>query len=257
MAGHRKPERPDLSTIEEAQIVHHLHGLELPAFEQLLQNDAFGPRHLVAILRDPAASPEVLRRIYEDNDLVANYRVKVALVQHPKLPRTVASELLRHLFWRDRAVVIDNPRLHPQVRRTAEYLLEEQIDVLQLGEKISLARLAGRGVIRMLRKEHDRSVVTILLTNSRLTEEDVLFMITRTGARPDVLTTIGRSKRWSQRYPVKFRLARNPATPPSVTLGFLSSFLDRDLQALTSTPTVPHVVRRTAKRILTEGRNRR
>jgi hypothetical protein len=257
MAGHRMPERPDLSTIDEAQIVHHLHGLALSDFERLLKNDAFGPRHLVSLLRDPAASPAVLRRVYEDDDLHANYRVKVALVQHPKLPRPVASELLRHLFWRDLAVVIDNARVHAQVRRTAEYLLEEQVEALRLGEKLSLARLAGRSVIRMLRKEHDLSVVNILLTNSRLTEEDVLFMITRSGARPDVLTAIGRSGRWSQRNPVKLALARNPATPPSVTLGFLSGLLDRDLKGLIATPTVPHIVRRTAQRILTEGRSRR
>lgn len=257
MAVRATSERPDFSRLGEAEILRHLHVVGPEDFEDLLQNPAFHHRHLIALLRNPSLPQAVLKRICDDDEMISHYRVKAVLVLHPNTPRVAALEMLRHLFWRDLLQVTESARVHPQIRRTAEHLLEEQMDSLKLGEKLSLARLAGRSVIRILRKEQDPSVASVLLNNSRLTEEDVIFMVTRSGVRPDILRTVGRSRRWSQRYPVRLGLVRNVATPPSVSLGLLTGLLDRDLTALAGLPTLPDVVRRTAQRILREGRTRR
>jgi len=211
---------------------------------------------MVTILRDPGLPPALLKRIAEDDDILRDYRVKTAMALHPKTPKIVALELIRHLFWRDLLFVIESLRVHPQVRRTAEYLLSEQIPDLTLGEKLSLARLAGRSVIRMMRADQDHRVIKVLLGNTRVTEEDVVFLSSRSGSRQEVLRVVGRTPRWVARPSVRFALVKNPGTPPAVGLGLISGLKVPDLQVLVNSPSVPFVIRRTAERMLSEGRNR-
>jgi len=243
-------ERPDLATLSSDAILAHLHGLDEAGFAQLLQNPAFGEKHVLSLLSSPGVGEEILSRIYKERSLAKRYRVRCALASHPNMPRVLALELVHQLFWRDLLRVAENLRLHAPVRRSAEELLRENVEVLTLGEKISLARLATRGIIRAIRKETAPRVVEALLQNPRLMEEDILVMVGRSGAPAHVLQQVGRSAKWSARYSVRLALARNPGTPPGVALSFLSSLSKADLKALVSMPGVPTIVREGARNVL-------
>jgi hypothetical protein len=249
-------ERPDFSRIGESEIPRHLATLRPEEFDRLLENPAFNSRHLVTLLRNPGLHAGILERVCENDELSSHYRVRAALVLHPGTPRARAMELLYHLFWRDLLQVTESPRVHPQIRRMAEHLLEETLESLTLGEKLSLARMAGRSAIRSLRKGNESAVAEVLLTNTRLTEEDVIFMASRGGSTSAILQIVGRNRRWSQRYPIRLALVRNPSTPANISLGLLTGLLARDLKALAMLPAVPAVVRATARKILEEGRKR-
>ncbi len=56
-------------------------------------------------------------------------------------------------------------------------------------------------------------VVMALLENPRLSEEHVLVLTNRKNLPAEVLEAIFRDKRWSESYPVKLALAKNPKTP--------------------------------------------
>lgn len=245
----------DLSRIPEEEIRYHLQGLNRERFESLIRNPGFHSRHLVTLLRDDSVESDLIRRIYDDEELRSDYRVKSAMARHPHTPKVIALELLRHLFWRDLLHVMDSLKVNPHVRRTAEYLLGEQIENLTVGEKLALARQANRSAIRLLRRLPDPKIVRILLTNPRLTEEDVLFITTRGESKGPILRAVGRSPRWARRYPIRLALVRNASTPPAVSLPLVSGLLERDLEALTHMSTVHPAVRKTAARVLREGRS--
>jgi hypothetical protein len=243
-------ERPDLSGLPSDAIFPHLQNLDAEGLSQLLRNPEFGEKHVLSYLSSPAVGEEMLTRIHKERSLLKRYRVRYALASHPNMPRVLALELVHLLFWRDLLRVSENPKLHAHVRRAAEELLREGVEVLSLGEKISLARLAPRGIIRTIRQETEPKVVEALLQNPRLMEEDILVMVSRPGAPAHVLQKIGRSSRWATRYPVRLALVRNPSTPPGVALSFLSSLKRDDLRALVSRPGVPTIVREGAQKVL-------
>jgi hypothetical protein len=246
-----KPEkRPDLSGLGPEEILHHLKRIGTEELEQLLDNPDFRERHVLVLLQDLALNPAVLERLFRNDRLAKQYRIRAAIASHPKTPKALALELISQLFWRDLLRISDNLRLNPQVRRTAEKRLVDQLEGLTLGEKIALARAAGRGVLLFLRKENQPRVVEALLINSRLTEEDIVYMASRTGVSRQTLQQIGRSPRWSTRTPIRLALARNPKTPPAVTLSFLSSLPVADLRQLVTLKTVPLIVRQGAENLL-------
>jgi transcription initiation factor TFIIIB Brf1 subunit/transcription initiation factor TFIIB len=243
-------DRPDFSTMGADAILAHLPEVDAEGLDHLLRNPAFTERHALALLKRPSLGGEVLARISQERALTKRYQVRVALANHPNTPRVLALELVHQLFWRDLLRVAENLRLQPQVRRAAEEILAETAEVLTLGEKIALARAATRGIILVLRKEKEPRVVEALLQNSRLVEEDILFMASRPTAPAHILQQIGANGKWSTRYPVRLALARHPNTPPGVALSFLTSFTERDLRVLVNRPGVPRLVRDGARNVL-------
>ncbi|HEX6836473.1 MAG TPA: hypothetical protein VF334_07855, partial [Polyangia bacterium] len=83
---------------------------------------------------------------------------------------------------------------------------------LTLGERKSLARSRRREMLDRLLRDPDESVLTILLGNPRITEDDVVRLAAKRPGRGDVLAEIARSTRWAHRPRVRIALVMNPAT---------------------------------------------
>lgn len=118
---------------------------------------------------------------------------------------------------------------------------------LALGERRALARRPSRQALhRMLRDPHPM-VVSILLANPQVTEEDVLVMAARRPAVPAVQCEI------AKRYPHKPRLRRavvlNPGTPPAVGVPLLGLLSLPELRQVIRAMDVGSVVRATAHEI--------
>lgn len=165
------------------------------------------------------------------------------------------AELMDHLpslFWRDLARLGAAVRTPPRVRQAADRLLTVRLPRLTLGEKISLGRIAGAGVLpHLLRTGHPR-VVEATLRNPRLTGAAVLALARDAGAPPEVLGLLARDPRWGVSYPVRQVLAENPATPRAVALAMLPHLRKADLAAVARSVRVPQQIRRRA-RLLTGG----
>ena len=101
--------------------------------------------------------------------------------------------------------------------------------VLTLGERKSLARRPNRKVLESVLADPHPAVIKNLLRNPKLIERDVMVLASRRPNYEDVLQQIYESPKWSTRYKVKLALARNPYTPPTISLKLVPMLLRQHL----------------------------
>jgi hypothetical protein len=93
---------------------------------------------------------------------------------------------------------------------------------LTLGERKSLARRPNRKVLERVLADPHPAVIRNLLANPKLTEMDVLKLVSRRPLMPEVLREVYHDRRWGRRYRIKVALVRNPLrrrrSPPSCSL---------------------------------------
>lgn len=217
----------------------HASELEPPALRQTLLN--------------PHCGAEVLERIAQERRLLAHYEVRRLLAQHPRAPEALALQFLPGLYWRDLMELGLDTRLRPTLRRAADLQLAMRLPGLALGEKMSLARRAGLGVLLQLRHDPTPRVITALLDNPRLTEGVLTPVVASAATAPAVLELIAGDRRWGVRYPLRVALSRNPATPLATAWRILGTLRKQDLRPVAADPRLPEPVRRRARVLLGEG----
>jgi hypothetical protein len=175
---------------------------------------------LVDALHDPALS-HVVQRLREE----------AVGVPHLALERLVRQP-----------VSISAPREIPQPEddRIPDYGRGRQ---LTLGERKSLARKPDRQMLERLLHDPHPDVIKMLLANPKLTEDDVLPLAARRPCRPDVLTEIARSTRWSHRPRVRIALVLNPDTPLEIAAPLVGLLMRHELSLVATSTTVAPAVR--------------
>ncbi|HET7318907.1 MAG TPA: hypothetical protein VFK23_07230, partial [Nitrospirota bacterium] len=88
------------------------------------------------------------------------------------------------------------------------------------GKKARAASASGEELAALL---HDPSpeVIKAILSNSNLSDDDVLVIVNRKNVPAHLLDMIARDERWKDSYPVRLALAKNPKTPLSVSLSIV------------------------------------
>ena len=234
-----------------ADLIHAcLEDLTPEVFPLAAENEAFSDEHVRVLLKNPGLSGELLVRISRERRFFQKTALLASLLLHPKFPRARGLEIVRYLFWRDLLRVSSQPSVHPQLRIVAEHLLAERIPDLTLGEKMSIARTAGRAVLRSLREDPNPRVVQCLLRNWRCTEEDALFVAGSPQTPSDVLAVLARDSRWRSRQAVKSQLVRNRRLGLPIALGLLPELGGADLAAVARQADLPKIVRDAARRLL-------
>jgi hypothetical protein len=89
-----------------------------------------------------------------------------------------------------------------------------------------------------------------LLQNPMLTEDDVLRMVTRRPAYPEVICEVARHPVWSQRARVRMGIVQNPGAPPEITVPMVRLLIRPELEQVVSATDVPAVVRAAAGELL-------
>jgi hypothetical protein len=225
-----------------------------PTFlEGALDNPAITPTHVLQLLRNPRISSTLIDQIAQNRNWLRVYRIRAALATHPRTPRVIGVLLLSSLGWRDLAEVAERPRVAPQVRRMAERRLMICMEEMAQGERISLARMAGRGVIAPLCEDDSPRVVAALLQNPRMLENDVLKIVSRRAAPGPVLRTVANSERFGRRREVQKGIARHPNTPSPVALRILQQLGEADLREVLRAPRLAKLIEVAASRLLDGG----
>ncbi len=214
-----------------------------------LENPAITEAHIIALLRNPYITSEIIRKIAMMRQWMSKYNVKVALVHCPKTPFNISSEYVSYLFWRDLLNVAKNLKIDPRLRIAAERLIIDKLQDLSLGEKIALSRIASSQLIKALIKENDPKIIEELLKNPQVVEEDIIRII---NAAKDVyvLASIYNDRKWSFRYNVKKALINNPMTPLHISVNLLKSLLKKDLIAISKQVNLSPALRREAEEVL-------
>lgn len=211
---------------------------------------AAAARHALA---NPYAGREVVETLAAQRRLLSAYEVRRALACHPRAPQATALRFIPGLYWRDLIELGLDVRVPPAVRRSADRYLTERLPSLAVGEKMTIARRAGRGVLMRLRHDPDRRVIRAMLENPRLTEGLLSPLVRSTSAPPTVLALVAESPRWGVRYDVRVGLARNPRTPVETALRLLPHLKKPDLASVAAASLLGAAVRRRARLLLGEA----
>ncbi|MGZ3408285.1 MAG: hypothetical protein ACXVAN_17670 [Polyangia bacterium] len=132
----------------------------------------------------------------------------------------------------------------PGAPKAAELLAGRE---LTLGERKSLARGRRREVLDRLLRDPDESVLTILLGNPRITEDDVVRLAARRPTTANAQRTILRSERFIARYAVKRALVLNPFTPTDLAARLVVLLTRPDQQAVANDSSLSEAVRDVAR----------
>ncbi len=210
---------------------------------------------LIGALRRPLA-PAFLELVAATRPWADDRRVAGVLVQNPRTPVHVAQRLVSALYWRDLAGAALNPFVAPTVRLRAEGLLVEQLGELRLGDRIALARLATRAVLRLLLGDADARVLSSALLNPRLQEPQLLAALRAENPPRALLEAAAASPRWRTHYAVRLELVLQRRTPLPVALSLVTGLVEADLKRVARGAALPALLRAAAQRAL-EARNPR
>jgi hypothetical protein len=240
---------PDLS---DEVLWTRLPGMAPDDLLALVDHPAATERHILKVLERPDLPEAFLARVAKSR-WASVTRIQFGLVSHPSTPLPNALNLVKFLQWRDLNLVIQNFRVATEVRHQAESVLFQRLPALATGEKVTLARTAAGQTLKTLRADRDPKVAAALLQNPRLVEEDVLFMVNQPRSTAPVLESIARDSKWSARVEVRVALLRNPKTPLSSAITFLSNLPAGELRVLAQDPKVPMAIRRMIQTRLGRG----
>ena len=135
------------------------------------------------------------------------------------------------------------PPLRPDAAPIPDYGAGRE---LSLGERRSLARRPSRQQFERLLADPHPLVIEQLLLNPKLTEADVVRLVTRRPARAELIRSVARSPRWLCRERVRLAILNNPGTPAEVAIPLLGLCTRRQLQELVHAADGRPVVRRSA-----------
>ncbi len=213
----------------------------------LVQRGGLTEQQALDALRNPFCGAETAELIADSRELLMSHTVRELLGGFRGMPVGRAMDLIATLPWTSLVALAQNPRTPPVIRRHCEKKLVSQLLSMTLGEKVALARRVHRPLVKNLIPSADGQVLTALLDNQRMCEEDVLLMINTVPAPAEFYSDVARHPRWGQCYGVRRALATCPNAPLPVALSALVQLRTRDIMAAASRPDVPEAVRSAAR----------
>ena len=219
--------------------------------EELLSG--FGEREALQVLRHPFSSAQVVELVLSRSFLLRASAVRKAVALHPAAPRADALRCLDDLGWRDLLDIGREARTPAPVRRSANQKIVERLPVLAIGERVTLARLTDRELLRLLLADTEEKVFLAVLRNSRLVTEDLVTFISTGSPSAVHLALLAADPLWKERPPVRRALLRSRRTPRGAALALLAEASRGELRDLAIDPGSDPLLAACASRIVEEG----
>ena len=213
----------------------------------LVRGGSLDDFQLLDVLRSPYCTTQVAEMVASMREHLGTQSIREKLAGFPGLNNAQALNLLGSLPWSSLIAVAQNPKTPPLVRRQAERKLILQISSMSLGEKVAMARRAHRALFPALIKAGDDKILTALLDNPRLMENDLVVLIS-TGQPPvDFISGVARHHRWGKNYQVRRMIVESPRTPLPLALSILVQLTKKDQQAIARRDDISERVRSAAE----------
>lgn len=120
---------------------------------------------------------------------------------------------------------------------------------MRMKDRIKLALKGDREARNILIRDPNRLVSQAVVSNARITEQEVEKIAAMRAVSEDVLRLIAINRNWARNYVIIHNLARNPRTPIANVMSILTRMQLRDLAALSKNRNVSDAVRRQALRL--------
>ncbi len=218
--------------------------------EGALSNPNIYEDHIIILLKNKSLSPILMEKIGKEQRWAKFYNIKLGIVNHPHAPKHLSMHLLKFLFWKDLMKVAENYKLSAPLRRFAEELISAQIDDMAEGEKITLARMANRSIIRSLRENKNPRVIGALLKNFKTTEEDISLIVRNEKISPEILSVVACDDKWGNQFQVKIAIIKNKKSPIHYCLKSLQGLMKKDLKKIKEDSKIRKIIRIGAEREL-------
>lgn len=145
--------------------------------------------------------------------------------------------------------ILGEMRLEDQDMPNERISVINRIMKMGMKDRVKLAIKGDREARNILIRDPNRLVAQAVVTNPRLTEQEVEKIAGMRTVTEDILRQLANSRQWSRNYQVVHNLAKNPRTPIANVLNILSRLQLRDLAALGKNKNVSDAVRRQALRL--------
>jgi len=221
--------------------------------ELVRQGDLEGPR-VLEVLRNKFCTIEIARLVADSARWMTSDRVRELVAGFRGFPFARSMNILATLHWTSLLQLAQEPRTPPVVRRQAERKIIEHLASMSLGEKVALARRAHRPVFKSLVAAGDEMVLTAMLDNPRLVENDVLYMLSTTEPSADFYTLIAKHHKWGSYYRVRRAFAEGANTPLPLALSALVLLRASDVRDMARRRNVPERVRAAAQALVDRER---
>jgi hypothetical protein len=130
------------------------------------------------------------------------------------------------------------------------------ITSLPVIDRMKLAMKGTREQRQVLIRDPNKMVSAAVLSSPKLTETEIESFARMANVAEEVLRTIGLNRSWTKNYSVISALARNPKTPPAVSLGLVGRLNERDIKGLSIDRNVPEALRLAARKFLVKEKSR-
>jgi hypothetical protein len=196
----------------------------------LARNPNLEEPDLLRLLERKDLPQEALRELAGHSEAAHSYRVKLALVRHPKTPRLVSLPLMKFLYLFDLVRVSQTPAVPTEVKMVAEETILKKVEALPRGEKITLARRGSGRVAAAMLVTPDAELIRAALSNPYLAEGHLLKVLALNKLPAVLVELISEHERWSHAYDLRLALIRHPLTPFARVLAFLPDISVKDLR---------------------------
>jgi hypothetical protein len=124
--------------------------------------------------------------------------------------------------------------------------------ILRMGmkDRVKLASKGDREARNILIRDPNRIVAQAVISNPKITEQEVENIASMRTVPEDVLRQIAINRKWVRNYMIMHKLAVNPRTPMGNTISILTRLQLRDLLAITKNRNVSDAVRKQALRLV-------
>ena len=129
--------------------------------------------------------------------------------------------------------------------------LIRRIMLMNIKDRVKLAMKGDREARGILVRDSNRIVAKGVLTNSRITEQEVEKIAAMRTVPDEVLRVIGMNRAWARNYLIIHNLVRNPRAPLAIAMTILQRIQTKDLKAIAANRNVSEAVRKQASRLLT------
>jgi hypothetical protein len=226
------------------ELARLLHSADAEVLLALVGNPSLEETQLCMLLERKNLSTEILEEVARRKTLTKSYRVKKALVFHPRAPRLVWLRMVRELYLMDLVQLTLMPAVSTELKMLAEDQLLARLPHLPLGQKITLARRGPARLAGALVAEGHTQLLAVALDNSRLTEAQVLKALAQGKTLAAVPYAIAHHRKWSELYNVRLALVRHPLAPLARVLAYLPELTVSDLRELASPGILPEALRK-------------
>ena len=129
----------------------------------------------------------------------------------------------------------------------SKYQLSMKMDI---SEKMKVALVGDKEWRTLMIKDSNRLVSTSVIKNPRISEAEILSIVSTAIQNDEIMRMICANKEWVKNYQIRKALVMNCKTPLPAALRFLATLTDKDLASLAKSKNVSTVISGQARRQL-------